>query len=196
MFVASLVFAQENVGRMNGRMSGNRKENFENISTELNLTTDQQSKMKSIGEDYKKKMEDLDNQQSLSIKEYNDKKTTLRKEMMSKREAVLTKEQKDKLTSIKSERESRQKENAGKRFEMMKKNLSLTDEQASKISAMQNKMIADVSAIRKDEKLNDQEKKVRINKLREDLKLSTSKILTEEQKTKLNELRKNKSGKR
>lgn len=193
--VFNLAFAQHSKDDMHGNKSKNRVENFEKVSKELNLTEDQQSKMKSINQETKKKMEDLDKQQALTVKQYNDKKTAIRKEAMSKREAILTKEQKDKLSSIKSERESKMKEFSTKRLENMKKNLSLTDDQEKKINALQDKMSAELSVIRKDDKLNDQEKKSKINKIREDFRSSTGNILTEEQKNKLEELRKNKSGK-
>jgi hypothetical protein len=52
-----------------------------------------------------------------NTKRDNDKKTAIRKEMMDKRQLILTKEQKDKIASFKAEREKRKDEEYGKKME-------------------------------------------------------------------------------
>jgi Spy/CpxP family protein refolding chaperone len=74
----------------------------------------------------------------------------------------------------------------------MKSNLSLTDDQLKKITALQEKTKSDIDKIKKDDKLNDQEKKIEIKKIMESAKENRLKIFTPEQTKKIEEMKKNK----
>ena len=161
----------------------------------LGLSESQKSQMRSIHEEEKKKMEALSLQQTITVKEYNDKKTAIRNEMQTKRQAVLTKEQKDKIASIKAERENKKNEMYDKKMARMKEKLSLTEDQTKQMNALRQKTKADVESIKNNNKLNDQEKKTQIKSLIKNAKDAKMNILTKEQLIKALEHRKKKEAK-
>jgi len=78
-------------------------------------------------------------------------------------------------------------ERVGKRVEMMKKSLNLTDEQAAKVQEAQKQMLGDVKQIQAKNKANREEMKAKAEAYNAQLKT----ILTPEQYQKYQEHRKN-----
>ena len=168
-----------------GRMQERRK-----MAQFIQLTEEQKQQLKVVHEDFRKKMDVLDQQQNITVKEYNDRKTQLRKEFKSKREALLTKEQKDKIATAKELRELKKKEMFVKKMAMMKGNLELTDDQVKQLKALHEKNSSAVENVKSENKLNDEEKKMRLKSIKETANEERKKILNEEQLKKLESMRK------
>lgn len=166
--------------QMNPDRDGKKK-----MMESIGLTDEQKSKMKAIHEESRKKMEALKQQQSLTIKEFNDKKTAIRNEMKAKREALLTKEQKDKIASMKSDMERKKEEINDKKLAKMKEKLSLSDDQIKQMNAIRQKTKSDINAIKNNSKLNDEEKKSQIKTLVKNSRDARMNVLTKEQLIKM-----------
>jgi len=164
-----------------------KKQKMQEMMKSLNLTSEQKAKLKEAGNDSRKKIKALELQQNLTLKEYNDKKTAIRKEMQAKREAILTKEQKDKIASMKSDREKKKDEMYDKKMGKMKEKLGLTDDQARQMNALRQKTKDDINSIKNNNKLNDQEKRTQIKELMRKAKENRMNILTKEQLIKMME---------
>lgn len=80
--------------------------NMMDMYKDLNLTKDQEAKIKSIDEEQRAKMQELRNDNSLSEDARREKMMAMRKDRMEKVNAVLTKEQQDKLEAKRKERRS------------------------------------------------------------------------------------------
>jgi hypothetical protein len=202
LFVVAISFAQqENSERREARFEGkkgieNRKMDRKKMIGMLHLTDAQKQQLKSIQQDYQKKIDLLDQQQNLTVKEYNDRKTALRKDMITKRQTVFTKEQKNRIETAKQLHELKMKEMRIKRMAMMREKLDLSDEQVNQINSLHEKKKAEIDKIKNDAKLNDQEKLVRIKAVMNEVKDAQKKIMTEEQLGKLENIKKSKEQKR
>jgi len=198
-FSLSSAFAQEKCKMKTGNPACHRQEGMNRMPQEmgkiLNLTQEQKAAFKSIKEATNQKMDLLEQQQSITVKEYNDRKTAIRKEAKLKRESLLTKEQTEKVASFKNEQESKKKEMFEKRLEKMKIILSLTDEQIKEIRMFHEKSKMEAAKIKSNEKWNDQEKRMQMKALKKNNEAFRNKILTEEQRNKAAEMRKLKNEK-
>ena len=179
--------------KKNNHQNNPRKERKHKMVQALALSESQKSQMRSIRVDEKKKMEALSLQQTITVKEYNDKKTAIRKEMQAKRQAVLTKEQKDKIASMKAERENKKNERYEKKMAKMKETVNLTEDQTKQMNALRQKTKADVEGIKNNGKLNDQEKKTQLKAAIKNARDASMNILTKDQLIKMLEVR-NKKG--
>ncbi len=159
---------------------------------QLNLSTEQKSKLKEIKEEFRKKQETLGTEQNITVKEFNDRATALRREMRDKRDQILTAEQKQKLANIKEEIEKKKEERFSHHLDKMKTKLSLTDDQVSQIKQNRDKLRNDILKIKNDSKLNDQQKRMKIRALILQQKESRSKMFTSDQLKKIEERKKQK----
>ena len=181
--------------KKNNHQNNPRKERKHKMVQALALSESQKSQMRSIRVDEKKKMEALSLQQTITVKEYNDKKTAIRKEMQAKRQTVLTKEQKDKIASMKAERENKKNERYEKKMAKMKETVNLTEDQTKQMNALRQKTKADVEGIKNNNKLNDQEKKTQLKAAIKNARDASMNILTKEQLIKMLEVRNKKGNK-
>jgi Spy/CpxP family protein refolding chaperone len=156
----------------------------------LNLTDTQKAQVKSINEDFRKQMKDLDSKENITVKEQRDRKEALRKAHQEKIQGVLTAEQKSQLAEFKADGEKRRAEMAEKHLSMLKEKLSLTDAQVSAIKLKQATTKSRMDAIMKNEALQDSEKREQVTALRGEMRNNIESVLTPEQKTKMEELRK------
>ena len=76
----------------------------------LDLTEDQKSKFKALNEDHRKKMEALQKQDNITVKESRERMEALRNEHKNAVQSILTAEQKSKLEKSKVDRDERMKE--------------------------------------------------------------------------------------
>ena len=77
------------------------------LAKELNLTTDQQAKMKEIRKDYKSKIESVRNDNALTQDQKKAKVQELMKQQQEQVKIILTKEQVEKMQSLRKERPAR-----------------------------------------------------------------------------------------
>jgi len=169
-----------------GHHGGNMKD--------LNLTNAQKSQIKADREAYKLKMSELDKNEGLTVKEYNERKTALQKEQREKMQSILTAEQKAKMSDGRKKDDAQHEQMQAKRLEKMKTELKLTDDQASKLKAHNTATHEKMKAVKENESLSQEQRKMQIKALKESAKEQRKSILTAEQLKKLEE-RKEKKGK-
>jgi Spy/CpxP family protein refolding chaperone len=169
-----------------GSKMKNRKENIET----LQLTPEQKEKMKALRDEYKEKLLALESDQNMTLKNYNDKKTALRKELQDKRKSILTPDQQNKIAEIRKRKKTEHNDKAQKRLEHMRKTLSLSENQYNQLKDLQTNTSKSIESIKNNEKLNEQEKKSQLRALKNKNKSERENILTAEQKSKLEERKK------
>jgi len=166
------------------------------ILKELNLSSAQKEQMKANHESYKKQLMELYQNEDITIKQSRDRKDALQKEQKEKMMSLLTADQKNKLVQIKKDREAKHELEAAKRLDKMKNSLNLSDDQLAKINAARHATHAQLKAIKENDQLSRTQKKEQFIALKEQNKNSFKSILTPEQFDKLEEMKKNKMGKR
>lgn len=169
------------------KKGGHGRKGKKGMMSQLNLSADQKEKMKSLREEGKKKMDDLNSNTSITVKEFNDRKTAIKKEMNQKRDAILTNDQKDQLAKAKTSQQQKREENFNKKLDRQKTKLGLSDDQVQKMKSLHDKTKSDVETIKNDNKLNDQEKKMKIKAIMKKAKENRNNIYTKEQRNKIEE---------
>ncbi len=157
---------------------------------ELNLTADQKAQLKTSHESYKQQLGEVNKNEAITVKESRDRKEALRKGQKEKMMAILTPDQKIKLEQIKNNRQVRHEAKAAKRLDKMKAKLNLSDEQVAKISTAKQAEHEQYKAIVQNDNLSRIEKKDQKMALREQNKNSFKSILTPEQISKMEEMKK------
>ncbi len=151
----------------------------------LNLTAAQKAQMKTIHQNFKKSMDELNKNEGQSLKDYRDKKDALHKQQKADIMAVLTPEQKQKAEQLKKERQAKMEQKANERLEKMKAHLGLTDEQVAQIKADRKDFHQKMMAIRENDQLSRTERDEQMKALKEQNKGGLKKYLTPEQLKKM-----------
>ena len=157
----------------------------------MNLSDAQKQQAKSINDDYRNGLKQLEANDNITLKDYRSKKAALEQERKSKFEALLTPDQKNKIAQAKKERSEKMKMMEEKRMEKMKTNLNLTDDQVAKIQEQHKASMEQTKAIRENSSLSDDQKKEQLMDLRKSNHESINNILTADQLKKKEELRNN-----
>jgi Spy/CpxP family protein refolding chaperone len=161
------------------------------MAKQLNFTDAQKAQAKTINEDTRKKMQELNKNESITVKEQRDRRAAILKERKTKMDGLLTAEQKTKMTQLKAERKVKNEEGYAKRLDKMKTNLSLTDEQVAKLKNQRAATMAKAEKIKSNESLSREQKKAQMMALKTQAKEQHNKILTPEQLKKKEEMKKN-----
>lgn len=148
----------------------------------LNLTEDQKTRLKTVNENFKDQLKELNKNETITVKELREKREALAKQHRAEVEALLTPEQRKELE--KQKKEARSKVAGFKR-------LDLTSEQSEKLKVINQDYKSNAQAIQKNSTLTPQEKKERLNALQSKHSEAIKAILTEEQREKLEDLKKN-----
>ncbi len=156
----------------------------------LNLTDAQKEQMKAIDDDYRGKMETLMKKEDITVKQQRDERAALAKAHKAKVESILTADQKKQLADMKANAQKRGDEMAAKRLDRMKTDLALTDAQVAKIKKSQDASRSKMQAIMQNDNLDRESKREQAMALRSDMKKTMDEVLTPEQKTKWEEMRK------
>lgn len=99
--------AKENKDARAGERRGPGGRDMMEMYKDLNLTKDQETKIKAINEEQRGKFQELRNDNSLSDDARNEKRKEMMKDRQEKINAVLTKDQQDKLAAKMKERGNR-----------------------------------------------------------------------------------------
>lgn len=190
-FVATGAFAQD---QSNGFADRPKSHQRTNQMQQLNLSDDQKNELKTINEDFKQQMTDLKkNEDKITVTEWKSKMATIRKDHHEKIQNVLTPEQKANLKTMMSEHKGGMRfmrKHGAHRFERMKKDLNLTDDQVTALKKNHEDMEQKFKALRDDKSLTADQKKVEIKKFREQQHESLKSILTADQLQKLEQQKK------
>src|SRR5664279_237577 len=128
------------------------------MMSQLNLTDAQKQHAKSINDDYRVQLKDLEKNESITLKDYRIKKANLEQKRKSKFQALLTTDQRNKIEQVKKDRSEKMKMVTQKRMEKMKTDLNLTDEQVAKMQAQRESTMGQMKAIRENSSLSDEQK--------------------------------------
>ena len=160
------------------------------MAKQLNFTDAQKNQAKTINEDTRKKMQELNKNESITVKEQRDRKAAIAKERKTKIDGLLTAEQKTKQTQLKAEHKAKREAGYAKRMDKMKTNLNLSDNQVSKLKAQHSIMKAKAEKIKTNESLSREQKKEQMMALKTEAKEQHNKIFTPEQLKKKEEMKK------
>ncbi len=194
MFLAFGVSAQERQKSHHGGYKA--KHHRQHITKDLNLSEDQKQKMKAAKESYRKQMSELNKNETITVKEMRDRKASLAKEHKSAVEGILTQEQKNKIREQRNKSIEKRKEMQAKRTEKMKKDLALTDDQSSKLKSLSENYKSKFESLRKDESMDRTAKKEQFKALRQQQKEELKSVLSQEQIQKIDEMKKDRGGRR
>ncbi len=183
----------------------------------LNLSADQQARMKMVREDFKKQTEELKKQDNLTVAEMKKRREALHKEHKANVEAILTADQKPQIAKMKSEGKQRgkvsKKEFNGARDTLTRagkpiqgrsakkggpelgKELNLTTDQQAKMKEIRKEYKNKLESVRNDDALTQEQKKTRIKELMKQQQEQVKMILTKEQIEKMESLKKERPAK-
>ncbi|MFY7965351.1 MAG: hypothetical protein ACOVO1_10670 [Chitinophagaceae bacterium] len=183
LFAISTVNAQEKGDFQKQKHS---PKNRHEIAEKLNLTEEQQSKMKAINQDFKAKEKALKSNDNMTLGDFKKQNQALREQRKSQVDALLTQEQKTKMAET---REHKMKENGKARFNKLKTELQLTEEQEASIKAKQQELGKQMKAIRQNQALTQDEKKQQLTSLKKQREAYLRSVLTAEQTKKLESMK-------
>lgn len=156
----------------------------------IDLTAAQKEKLKADRQAYKAKMDELNKQDNITVKEMRERKAAIQKEQKAKMEALLTPEQKSKMAANRVAMQAKHKEMQAKKAAMLKEKLNLTEAQSAKLKDRQDQTHAQLKAIRENEALSMDEKKAQSKALLETARNDRKNIFTAEQLQKMEEMKK------
>jgi Spy/CpxP family protein refolding chaperone len=162
---------------------------------QLNLSEDQKKQAGAIKQEYRLKMQDLNKNESITVKESRDRKDALRKEQKNRMQGLLTSEQKNKLEQIKANKKASKEAHYAKRMDKMKTHLQLTDDQVAKLKAGHEASKNRLKSIKENQGLDRVQRKEELMALKNERKTKMESILTTEQKEKMKQMRKKHGGK-
>jgi Spy/CpxP family protein refolding chaperone len=202
---------KERKGDFKGHHKGHKGGGYE----KLNLTADQQSRMKAVQADFKKQHEALKAQEStLTVTQMKEKRKALHQQHRTQMESILTKEQKAQIAKMKAERKASVKagkgdkgrfdstarrdfrkggvkgEARGQRGAEFGKELNLTADQQTKMQQVRTDFRTKMEAVRNDNALTQEQKKTKFQELAKAQQAQLKSILTKEQQEKMQSLRK------
>jgi len=160
------------------------------FAKELNLSTDQQEKMKSLNEEFSKKMSALKSDESLSKETKREKMKELFTDKRQKSHALLTPEQKQKMESMRANRKDVSKHDRNKKGRhsgKAKADLNLSEAQKSQMKNLREQFRADMKALKDDSSLSKDSKIQKRKELSSSHKEKVMSILTTEQQSKMKE---------
>jgi Spy/CpxP family protein refolding chaperone len=157
----------------------------------INLSDAQKAQMKANQESTKKQMMELNKNENITVKEFKSRKEAIHKSQKEQMDKLLTPEQKKLLAQNKSEQQQKRQQHSAKRMDKMKTNLNLSDDQMNQLKANRDASQAKVKAIKENNQLSQSQKKEQLMALKETQKKTLSQVLTPEQISKMEEMKKN-----
>lgn len=153
----------------------------------LNLSEEQKASFKSQNENFRKQMQELKKNETITVGESKSRAESIRKEHKAKIDGILTSDQKAELQKMKAEGREKHADMAKQRGEKMKTELGLTDEQSAKMQSNRKAMGEKMKVIRENNSLTADQKKEQMKELMKQQKENMKSILTEEQLNKMKE---------
>lgn len=191
LMAGSVAMAQEKEGRSPQERAQFRTDR---MAKELSLTEDQKTKVSAMNLEMVEKNQAIKNDASLTAEQKKEAFKANRKAQKAKLKEVLTKEQLAILKAKKSEIHAEHKkgkyagkegktvqERAQSRTDWMAKELSLTEEQKTKVAAINLAATEKNAAIKNDAALSQEQKKEAFKANHEETKAKLKDVLTEEQ---------------
>ena len=194
MFLALGASAQEKQQGHHGKHKANAHREY--LTKDLDLTDAQKQKMKEVRENYRKEIAELNKNENITVKEMRDRKAALAKDHKAAVDEILTQEQKNKIQDQRKKSIEQRKEMQAKRAEKMKKDLALSDDQSAKLKTMNESYKSKFESLRSNESLDRAAKKEQFEALKQQRKAELKNVLTQEQIKKLDEMKKDRGGRK
>ena len=160
----------------------------------LHPSPEQIKQGKAINEDFHKQLAELQKNDKISLGEYKTKLAALHKDRKTKLLALLTDKQKEQIAQHKKNTEINAQVRNVARLERMKLTLGLSEDQVAKIKAGQTNFHSKIKAIRENDSLLPQQKKEEVKSLMVQRKDFIKTLLTADQQSKADSLRKKVKG--
>lgn len=173
-----------------GKKKHPHRQQREMMARQLNLTEDQKSQAKAIRGDSRKKMQELNKNEDITVKEMRSRKAAIQKETKAKMDGLLTAEQKARREQLKADQQKKRLARNETRLNKMKTDLNLSEAQVSKLKAQQSAAQAKAATIRADESLSMEQKRIKLMALKTEAKKQHEQVLTAEQLKKKEEMMK------
>ncbi len=182
----------------------------------LNLSADQQARMKAVKDNFKKQSEELKKQDNLTVAEMKKRREALHKDHKAQIEAILTADQKAQIAKMRSEGKQGNKmgnrEFKGNRDTLTRigkpmqdrgankaaefgKELNLTSDQQAKMKEIRKDYKSRIESVRNDNALSQEQKKEKTKELMKQQQEQVKMILTKDQIEKMQSLRKERPAK-
>ena len=175
---------------------GGKKQHHAQLAKQLNLCDEQKKQAQANKVALKQKMKELNKNESITVKEQRDRKDALRKEQKAKMQALLTPEQKTKMAELKATKMAKKEEKFAKGLEKMKSKINLSDAQVMQLKSQRERIKANAKEIKDNESLSRTQRKEQLMALKAEAKTQKSNIFTADQIKQLDEMKKNKMGKK
>ncbi len=179
-------------GRFNkGAFNKGMQQRRMGMMARVHLTPDQLKQSKSINEAYHQQVAELQKKDKISLGTYKSQLAALNKEHKAKLEAVLTEEQRNRIAQGKKQVQINAQVRSAANLERMKLTLGLSEDQVTQIKSNREDLHKKIQAIHENEALLPEEKKAQLKSLLEQQKDIVKSVLTPEQQSKADSLRKN-----
>ena len=161
----------------------------------LNLTADQQAKMKTLHEDFKQKADAI-KAQKLTDAERKTQMQALREQQRTQMESILTPEQKAQWEKMRTEHIMQKGDGTsaqnghGRGGAELQKELNLTTDQQAKVTEIRKDFRSKAEALRNDKTLTEEQKHEKFRALMQEQQAQLKTVLTKEQQEKWQQLRK------
>jgi len=175
---------------------GGKKQHHAQLAKQLNLSDEQKKQAQANKVALKQKMKELNKNESITVKEQRDRKDALRKEQKAKMQALLTPEQKTKMAELKATKMAKKEEKFAKALEKIKSKINLSDAQVMQLKSQRERIKANAKEIKDNESLSRTQRKEQLMALKAEAKIQKSNIFTADQIKQLDEMKKNKMGKK
>ncbi len=193
--IFAITFTANAQNKMGNKGHQHHKHEKGMMAKQLNFSDAQKAQAKLINDDSRKKMQELNKQENITVKEMRTRKAAIQKDRKIKMDGLLTAEQKTKMTQLKAEQKAKKEEGYAKRMDKMKTNLGLSEDQVSRLKAQREVNHAKAEKIKSNESLSQEQKKEQMMVLRKDAKEQNKKIFTTDQLKKMEEMKKSHEGK-
>ena len=204
LFITGLASAQtadttQHRGFHKGQMAMHRRGGGD-MGKKLNLTDDQKAQLKTVNDDYRKQLSDLKGNTGLSDVDRKSQFTALQKSHREKMNTIFTDDQKKILADARgkggrgkgefAKGGGRRQAGRGANLEKMKQQLNLTDDQTAKLKTQREQLRTQMQTLHSDSTLTGDQRKEKVKELFTQQKEQLKTILTPEQLTKLQSMRK------
>ena len=156
------------------------------LAQKLNLTEDQQQKMKTIQQDFGAKIKELKSKDNLTRGDFKKQMKTLQEQRKSQVATVLTNEQQQKLKDLKKEQH---KEKSAAHFKKLSNDLQLSTAQQATLKAKHKEIAGQIKAIKENDALAADDKKAQLKNLHKQQKDFLKSVLTKEQTEKFESMK-------
>ena len=185
MALTSIAQKAESKPQVKGDAQSEKKFNDKKLE-QLNVSEDQKVKIKAINENFKKQMEALHSNTSISDDDRKLKRQEMMKDHRSQVKSILTPEQQKKAKELRKEKHDGKEMGKDKdRLDHLTKDLNLTSDQSTKIASMNVSFKTKMTSIRSNTTLTQDQKKEQIKTLMQGHRSDIESILTLEQNEQL-----------